>query len=77
MPRIAIVLLGLMFVVAAAPAARAQVTLHVAKIQVTGIHREALAADQASRDARAHNTLEHTAEDVAGAEPLVTRTRER
>jgi hypothetical protein len=25
----------------------------------------------------AHNTLEHTAEDVAGAEPLVTRTRER
>jgi hypothetical protein len=52
MPRIAIVLLGLMFVVAAAPAARAQVTLHVAKIQVTGIHREALAADQASPDAR-------------------------
>jgi hypothetical protein len=32
MPRIAVVLLGLMFAVAAAPAARAQVTLDVAKI---------------------------------------------
>jgi acid stress chaperone HdeB len=32
MPRIAVVLLGLMFAVAAAPAARAQVTLDIAKI---------------------------------------------
>ena len=32
MPRIAVVLLGLMFAVAAAPAARAQVTLDVSKI---------------------------------------------
>jgi len=32
MPRIAVVLLGLIFAVAAAPAARAQVTLDVAKI---------------------------------------------
>jgi len=36
-----------------------------------GIDSKPFAADQASPDARAHNTLEHTAEDVAIAEPLI------
>src|SRR5690242_15977669 len=43
----------------------------------TGIHRKALAADQASSDARAHNTLEHAAEDAAVAEPLIASPRKR
>jgi hypothetical protein len=43
----------------------------------TGIYREALTADQASPDARAHNTLKHAAEDAAIAEPLIASPRER
>src|SRR5262245_11343653 len=43
----------------------------------TGIHREALSADQTSPDARPHNTLEHASENVAVAEPFIAGPRKR
>src|SRR5512142_436315 len=43
----------------------------------TGIHRKALAADQTSLNARAHNTLEHAAENAAVAEPFIAGPRKR
>ena len=42
-----------------------------------GIDREPLAADQASRDACLHHTLEHVPEDIAVPEALVPGARER
>ena len=42
-----------------------------------GIHREALAADQASPDARAHSTLKQAAKDAAFTEPLIASPRKR
>ena len=42
-----------------------------------GIDCEAVAADQACRQARLDDTLEHMAEEIAIAEPLVAGTRER
>ncbi len=41
-----------------------------------GIDREALAADEACRDARLHHPFEHAPEDVAIAEALVASARE-
>jgi hypothetical protein len=42
-----------------------------------GIHRKTFPTDQTSPDARVHHALKHAAEDVAVAEPIVARTRER
>ena len=42
-----------------------------------GIDREALAADEACRDARLDDALEHAPEDIAVAEALVAGARER
>ena len=42
-----------------------------------GIHRKTFAADQAGRNARANDTLEHAPKDGAVAKPLIARTRER
>ena len=42
-----------------------------------GIHRKAFAADQASPDAGAHNSLKHVAEDATIVEPLIADPRKR